>query len=161
MKSLLIALALTISAAHAEDMMKTTQLDDLVRGELSAVKAYDAALADLKPGAERTQLESIRKGHDRAVTKLTKYVAGRKDLLADTESAGAWGTFAKSWVKGAGLMGNTTALKALKQGEEHGIAEYEEALKDETISASLKKEITAELLPAQKAHINSLQKFMK
>jgi hypothetical protein len=141
-------------------MMKTTQLDDLVRGELAAIKAYDAALADLKAGPEKTRLQAIRKDHDRAAAILSKYVRGNKELLEDTQSAGPWGTFATTWTKGAGLMGNRTAMKALRQGEEHGIDEYKEALEDSTITADLKKTIKAELLPNQKKHIEILETFM-
>jgi hypothetical protein len=123
MKRTLLAFVLlvTSSLSFGEDMMKTTQLDDLVRDELAAIKAYDAALADLKAGPEKTRLQAIRKDHDRAAAILSKYVRGNKELLEDTKSAGPWGTFATTWTKGAGLMGNRTAMKALRQGEEHGI----------------------------------------
>lgn len=162
MKLFITALVLSSSMAMAADPMagKSTQLDDLVRGELSAMKAYDAALGDMKDGKEKTALMAIRKDHDRATTILSKYVAGKKSVLEDTESAGPWGTFAKTWTKGAALMGNKTALSALTQGEEHGINEYKEALEDKTIPADLKATIKAELLPAQQKHISTLKTFM-
>lgn len=139
---------------------EATQLDDLVRGEQAAMKAYDQLLSDTKDEKMKAKLQMIRKDHENAVSKLSKYVAGKKDLLGDTEDAGAWGTFAKTWTKGGQLMGNKTALKALQQGEEHGINEYKEALKDDTLSAELKKAIQSELLPAQQKHIEALKTFM-
>ncbi len=162
MKLILTALFLASSLAFAADdmAMKTTQLDDLVRGELSAIKAYDAAMEDMKDGKEKTALMMIRKDHDSATTILSKYAAGKKSVLEDTESAGAWGVFAKTWTKGAALMGNRPALTALTQGEEHGISEYKEALEDKNLPADLKKTIKAVLLPNQQRHISTLKTFM-
>lgn len=147
-----------VTAKPAND--EATQLDDLVRGEQAALKAYDQLLTDTKNEKMKSQLQMIRKDHENAISKLSKYVAGKKDLLEDTENAGAWGTFAKTWTKGGELMGNKTALKALQQGEEHGINEYKEALKDDTLSAELKKTIQSELLPSQQKHIEALKSFM-
>lgn len=137
-----------------------TQMDDLIRGELAAVKTYDTVLKDMKAGAEKTRLQAIREGHQSNVTRLSKFVAGKPDLLEDTESAGAWGTFATTWTKGAKLMGNDAALKALQQGEEHGIREYKEALEDDSISKDLKAQIKSDMLPRQEKHIETLKSFM-
>lgn len=139
---------------------EATQLDDLVRGEQAALKAYDQLLTDTKDEKMKSKLEMIRKDHEAAVSKLSKYVAGKKDILEDTQDAGVWGTFAKTWTKGGQLMGNKQALKALQQGEEHGINEYKEALEDDTLSAELKKTIKTDLLPAQQKHIETLKTFM-
>lgn len=155
MKILLIILGLTSSLSFAG-----THMDDLIRGELSAMKAYDQALSDLKDDREKTMLLSIRRDHDKASAILSKYIQGKKEILEDTEAAGPWGTFAKSWVKGAGLMSNKSALKALTQGEEHGIEEYKEALLDPKVSSELKKTIRAQLIPNQQKHIESLKRFM-
>ncbi len=137
-----------------------TQMDDLLRGEMAAVKAYDTALADLKAGQEKERLQAIRKDHQSAVDRLSKYVAGKPELLEDTESAGAWGGFASAWTKGAKLMGNDAALKALQTGEEHGIREYKEALEDDSIDKNLKAQIRTEMLPKQERHIETLKTFM-
>ncbi len=166
-----LSLVLSMNAFSAETKMnatgatakpqnnEATQMDDLLRGEMAAVKAYDTALPDLK-GSEKERLQAIRADHQVNVDRLTKYVAGKPDLLEDTESAGAWGTFASAWTKGAKLMGNKTALKALQTGEEHGITEYNEALKDDSIDKNLKAQIKNELLPKQEMHIKTLKSFM-
>ncbi|MES2525548.1 MAG: DUF2383 domain-containing protein [Bdellovibrionota bacterium] len=146
------------TAKPSNDQM--TQMDDLIRGEMSAVKAYDTVLTDMKAGAEKTRLQAIRTDHQSAVDRLSKYVAGKPDLLEDTESAGAWGTFATAWTKGAKLMGNEAALKALQTGEEHGIREYKEALEDTSIDKNLKAQIKSDMLPKQEKHIETLKTFM-
>jgi hypothetical protein len=167
-----LSLALSMNAFSANTKMnaagstakptnnEATQMDDLIRGEMAAVKAYDTALADLKTGSEKTRLQSIRQDHQTAVDRLSKYVAGKPDLLEDTESAGAWGGFASAWTKGGKLIGNETALKALQTGEEHGIREYKEALDDESIDKNLKAQIRNEMLPKQEKHIEALKTFM-
>lgn len=139
---------------------EATQLDDLIRGEMSAVKAYDTALDGMKAGAEKTRLEGIRADHQSAVDRLSKFAAGKPDILEDVESSGAWGSFASAWTKGGKLMGNETALKALQTGEEHGISEYKEALDDKSIPQNLKAQIKTEMLPKQQKHIETLKTFM-
>lgn len=129
---------------------QATQLDDLVRGELAALKAYDAAMKDLKDENQKAKLEKIRNDHEKAVSMLSKYVAGKPELLEDTKDSGAWGTFAKNWAKVRGVDG-------LRQGEQHGIDEYEEALEDENLPKNLKAQIKNELLPNQKKHIETLK----
>jgi len=137
-----------------------TQLDDLIRGEMSAVNAYDKVISDIKDSQEKARLESIRQNHQNAVDKLSKYVEGKPSLTADTESSGAWGKFVKGYTKAATLMGNKAAVKALTQGEEHGVSEYKEALKDKTISADLKQTIKTQFLPNQERHIHELKGYM-
>ncbi len=161
-----LSLVLSMNAFSAETKTakptntEATQMDDLIRGEMAAVKAYDTALADLKTGNEKTRLQAIRADHQTAVDRLSKYVAGKPDLLEDTESAGAWGGFASAWTKGAKLFGNEAALKALQTGEEHGIREYKEALEDDSIDMNLKAQIKNEMLPKQEMHIKTLKSFM-
>lgn len=165
--SLLLASSLSLAATSASKNStampkeEPTQLDDLVRGELAALKAYDQVLKDTKDEKTKTRLQAIRNDHEKAVSQLSKYVAGKKELLEDTESAGPWGSFAKTWTKGASLMGNDAALTALRQGEEHGIREYKEALEDESISKELKQAIKTDMLPKQEKHIETLKTFIK
>lgn len=139
---------------------EATQLDDLMRGEMAAMNAYDEALKDVKDKNQRAKLETIRKDHEKAVSAMSKYVAGKPDLLEDTEKSGPWGTFAETWTKTRSFTGNEGAVKALRQGEEHGINEYEEALKDESLSAELKTRIKKEFLPNQKKHIETLKTLL-
>ncbi len=164
---ILLSLLLSMSAIAANTAKtaqpandEVTQMDDLLRGEMAAVKAYDTALKDMKEGSERTRLQAIRADHQAAVDRLSKYVAGKKDLLEDTESSGPWGGFASAWTKGGKLFGNEGALKALQTGEEHGIREYKEALEDDSIPKDLKAQIKSDMLPKQEKHIETLKTFM-
>lgn len=167
MKVLLMSLALALSASsfaadkkmeNTEAAMAPTQLDDLIRGEMAAVKSYDQVLEKVKDAKVVSKLTAIRKDHMNAVATLKRYAT--TDVKEDTMTAGPWGTFAKSWTGAASLIGNETALKALTQGEEHGVTEYKEALADDNVSADLKKMIKSSLLPKQEEHIKTIQTFM-
>lgn len=138
-----------------------TQLDDLIRGELAALKSYDVAIKNVEDEKQKAKLREIRNEHEKAVSKLSKFVASKPELLEDTEEAGAWGNFAKTWTQTRATIGEEEgALKALKRGEQHGIDEYEEALDDESIPQRLKETIRTELIPNQKKHIETLKKFI-
>lgn len=165
MKVLMMTLAFATAAPSFANMMTkdstvmgASQLDDLIRGEMAAVKAYDQVISKIKDEAEAKKLKMIKESHVTAIEKLKSY--GSKDVQEDTKSAGAWGTFAKVYTGGASLLGDKTALKALKQGEEHGVREYKEALNDDSIKPELKEVIRTQFLPKQEEHIKTLNTFM-
>jgi uncharacterized protein (TIGR02284 family) len=162
MKSIFASLLLLSSffsfAASKNSDMNPTQLDDLIRGEMAAVKTYDQVLEKTKDEKERAKLMSIRDDHKNAVTKLKGFA--NKEVKEDTTSAGAWGAFTKAWTGSAKLFGNETALKALSQGEEHGIREYKEALEDDSIKPELKQMIKTQFLPKQEEHLKTIKTFM-
>ena len=93
-----------------------------------------------------------------AVAKLKSFAT--KEVMEDTKSSGAWGAFASAWTGGAKLMGNNVALKALSQGEEHGINEYKEALDDASIKPELKQMIRTQFLPKQEEHLKTIKTMM-
>lgn len=163
--SLLVALSMNSFAANtktkAENKMNSmapTQMDDLIRGEMAAVKSYNQVLEDVKDKNERAKLEKIKLDHENAVSKLKGFASG--DVKEDTEGAGAWGAFASAWTGGAKLMGNETALKALSQGEEHGVKEYKEALEDDNVRPELKQMIRTQFLPKQEEHLKTIKGMM-
>lgn len=161
--SLLVALSLNAFAATSKaekkmDAMAPTQMDDLIRGEMAAVKSYTTVLGDMKAGPQKTKLEKIRANHENAVSKLKGFATA--EVKDDTTSSGAWGAFASAWTKGGQLIGNETALKALSQGEEHGIDEYKEALEDKNIQPELKQMIRTQFIPTQQEHLKTIKSLM-
>jgi Domain of unknown function (DUF2383) len=132
-------------------------LDELIRGEIAAVKSFDTVLAKVTDPTEKSTLEELKKDHAQAVVALKKYAHG--DVLENTKNAGPWGTFATAFAGGASLFGDKAALKALKIGEEHGVSEYNEALADDSIPSELKNLIRAELLPNQHRHISTIERW--
>lgn len=154
---LLLTSFLSFAAPKGSDM-NPTQLDDLIRGEMAAVKTYDQVIEKTSDEKEREKLVSIRDDHKNAVEKLKGFA--NRDVKEDTTSAGAWGAFTKAWTGSAKLFGNKTALKALSQGEEHGISEYKEALEDDSIKPELKQMIKTQFIPKQEEHLKTINTFM-
>ena len=129
-------------------------LNSLLRGELAATETYQQALAKIgnEPGAE--ELRKIHREHREAANTLRQHVrhfGGQPD-----HGSGAWGAFAKTVEGAAKLFGNAAALRALKEGEEHGAHEYEEALKQDELAPECRALIARTLLPETRNHITTL-----
>ena len=129
--------------------------NSLLRGELSAIETYNQALAkfDAEPG--RTALENIRFDHEASASRLRDHLA-EMGAEAATDS-GAWGEFAKAVEGTAKVLGESPALKALEKGEEHGIDEYEEAIRNPGVMDEIKTVIRSRLLPPLSEHIAVLR----
>jgi uncharacterized protein (TIGR02284 family) len=135
-------------------------LNSLLRGEMSALETYRQAIEKIQdnnaPGA--SELRALRQDHRDAADALWHHLEGHG--AKPSESSGAWGSFAQAVTGTAKLFGNTAALKALKEGEEHGVKEYEAALKDEHLPEECKTLIQTKLLPKQKQHVSTLDHLM-
>lgn len=126
----------------------------LLRGELSAVETYEQALEKFSGSPESHTLQEILSDHEDSVFLLRDHLS-QMGATADTDS-GAWGSFAKAVEGTAKLFGESAALQALKEGEQHGINEYEEALNDDEVMDEAKATIRATLLPRLQAHLGAL-----
>jgi uncharacterized protein (TIGR02284 family) len=137
---------------------RTEWLNRLIRGELSAIETYRQALDKMKDAPEATELQSILTEHRGAVQVLQDHVRQRGGIPA-TDS-GAWGTWAKLVEGSAKVFGNAAALKALKEGEEHGIKEYERAVEATDIDDECREMIRTRLLAQAKSHIPILDRLI-
>ena len=137
---------------------RTEPVNCLLRGELAAVETYQQALTRVsnEPGA--FELRHIEKEHREAAALLRQHVVQRGGKPA--EDSGAWGTWARAVEGTAKLFGNATALRALREGEEHGVSSYEAALGDPNLDAECRKLISETLLPRTRAHIPILDRFL-
>ena len=136
----------------------TTTLNSLLRGEMSAIETYRQALEKVgnEPGTEA--LHQLRTDHRDAADALWHHIEqhGGKP----SEGSGPWGTFAKAVEGTAKLFGDAAALKALKEGEEHGLKDYEDALKDKDLPADCQALVRG-LLEKQRGHIQTLDRLME
>jgi len=133
-------------------------LNSLLRGELAATETYQQALEKVtdEPGA--SDLRRVHVEHREAANTLRQHIhqhGGKPD-----QGSGMWGAFAKAWEASAKLFGNKAALKALKQGEERGISDYEAALKDAKMAPECKDLIRNTLLPQTREHVQVLDRVM-
>ena len=137
------------------------QLNSLLRGEISAVETYkmaidNAADSTQAPADRLSMLREIQSEHGQAAQLLRERI---RDLGGGaSDSSGAWGAWAQTVQGTANLFGDTAALKSLKEGEEHGLKDYQEALDD--VDSASRGLIETQLIPAQQRHINLLDQLI-
>lgn len=127
-------------------------LNELLRGEISAVETYRQALEKLTNSPVRAELEDCRQSHALRVQKLREQVmrlGGRPD-----ESSGAWGTFAKLVAGSAKAFGEKAAIAALEEGEDHGLRLYKGDI--DKLDPASRALVEADVLPAQERTHRSL-----
>jgi len=125
----------------------TDLLNKFLRGELSAVETYDLAIKQTKNEGFGSALQQLRSAHSTRVATLRDKIVSLGGTPETT--SGAWGTFAKAVQAGADLFGNTSAIAALEEGEDHGLAMYRDALKDES-GLAVREFVSTTLMPEQK-----------
>lgn len=133
---------------------KVEPLNRLLRGELSAVETYEQALEKVTDQSCAQELERIHTEHQEAVGLLREQIR-EFGGIAD-EGSGAWGLWAQAVEGTATLFGEATALKALKEGEEHGLREYQAIMHDPTLRPEFKQLLTERLHLRQREHIETL-----
>jgi uncharacterized protein (TIGR02284 family) len=133
-------------------------LNALLRGEISAVETYDQAISKFEGDATAASLGRIRDEHVTAVNTLREHV--RMCGGEPSEGSGPWGVFANAVTGAAKVVGPGTVLAALKQGEEHGINEYEAALKGDAIQAECREAIRGQLLPKCRQHVAEVDRLL-
>jgi uncharacterized protein (TIGR02284 family) len=136
----------------------TDKLNSLLRGEISAIETYHQALSKIGETDHAADIRRLHDDHIEAANILRKHIHGHGGEPA--KSSGAWGAFAKAVAGTAKLFGTTAALKALKEGEEQGIFEYENAIKDYELPKDCRDLIETRLLPQTKAHIPVLDHLL-
>jgi uncharacterized protein (TIGR02284 family) len=137
---------------------RTAGLNRLIRGELSAMETYRQALDKMKDAPEATELHAIMVEHRTAAQVLRQHV---KERGGDpSEASGPWGTWAMVVEGTAKLFGNAAALKALKEGEEHGVKEYESFLTDPNADEECKELTRTRLLPQATTHVPILDRLI-
>jgi len=138
------------------------QLNSLLRGEISAAETYRMAIDKLGDSDHNAALanvgllRSIQEEHGRAAQAVRDRI---RELGGEaSDSSGAWGAWAQTVQGTMNLFGDTSALKGLKEGEEHGLKDYKEALDD--LDATSQQLIQNQLIPAQQRHINLLDQLI-
>lgn len=121
-------------------------LNSFLRGEISAVETYRRAIGHMSDDKLRSDLEDCLHDHEHRVEALRERI--EKLGGSPVGSSGLWGTFAKVVQAGAGVLGDKTAIQALEEGEDRGLADYQRDM-DKT-HGEARRFVRMELLPAQK-----------
>lgn len=152
----------TTTFDHSENGDAVRQLNSLLRGEISAAETYQMALDELSDSShsqvamQLNLLRQVQEDHARAAQSIRDRIRALGGSASD--SSGAWGAWAQTVQGTANLLGDTSALKSLKEGEEHGLKDYEEALDD--VDSSSAGMISSQFIPAQQRHISLLNQLM-
>jgi hypothetical protein len=141
---------------HKSDQTVET-LNDLLRGELSAVESYDRALPAVedKP-ALRSDLQECRASHELRVERIRRAIL---DVGGEpAHASGAWGLFSKAVAGGARALGWKTVITTLEEGEDHGLTAYGNAMP--RLDERLRKLVSTELYPEQQ-HTHGVMAALK
>ncbi len=135
-------------------------LNDILRGEISAVETYRQALDKIQDLGHREALERCEHTHEKHVAVLRDRIANLGG--APATGGGAWGAYAKLIQGGAKLFGgDRAAISALEEGEDHVLKTVREHLGE--LDLESRRLIEEELLPEQEdthAVMSTLKHFL-
>ena len=136
-------------------MRKTEALNQILRGERSAVEAYEQVLEKISEEPERIRLEEFLTTHRKNVEYWERQVMA--EAMKPDDSSGPWGYIVQAFVGTAKLFGNTATLSALKQGEEHGLNEYQTLIENPEIDVVDKRYVRNVIIPELEKHLISIE----
>lgn len=131
------------------------QLNSFLRGEISAVETYKQALESVDHATAVSILRTNLASHQGRVNSLTAEVRGLGGDPAD--GSGPWGAFAKAVEGGAKLFGESSAVAALEEGEDHGLKDYREDASE--VSPQVRHLVVNTLLPEQQRTHDALARL--
>lgn len=134
------------------------KLNEVLRGERAAAETYKQVLEKVGTNPDADPLRVIQSQHFDAVLTLKNHVKLHGE--EPESSSGAWGTFAKSVVGSSKIFGDKAALKALKEGEEHGLKQYEELHNEAELGSNLRELVQNKFIPNQKRHIETIEQVI-
>ena len=109
------------AAQHTAPEKVISNLNSLLRGEISAVETYDQAIKHLK-NQPVNDLIANRNCHRKRVELIASNI--RQHGGTPDATSGAWGSFTRMIERGASLISNQTVTAALEEGEDRGVAQY-------------------------------------
>ncbi|MFT4516420.1 MAG: hypothetical protein ACI91B_005144 [Planctomycetota bacterium] len=145
---------------NISDMSMNTEkeLQTLLSGEVAAAETYTQAI-DALPIQHQHLLRGLRERHGDAIKYFHDEL--QKRGVEPQASSGAWGHFAKAVERSALMVSHKLALKALRAGEERGLAEYLSAARSANLAGEHRTHIETKLVPAQHHHVSKLDKVLQ
>ncbi|MFN3243495.1 MAG: demethoxyubiquinone hydroxylase family protein [Planctomycetota bacterium] len=133
------------------------RLNSFLRGEISAVETYRQALEKVEDATAEVVLRNNLANHQGRVTSLAARILRLGGEPA--ESSGVWGAFAKAIEGGAKIFGESAAVAALEEVEDHGLHDYQNDL--DRLSPEIRQMVATELLPEQQRTHDALSRLKK
>jgi len=146
------------ASTHNDQACDTEALNSLLRGEAAAGETYTQAIGKFDDHQVIATLQRIRDEHNRAEQEWRVRVAHFGGT--PSEDSGAWGTVASVVTDTAQEIGPCIVLASLKQGEIHGISQYERALENQDIHPDCHQLIRTDVLPACRKHVVELDRLL-
>ena len=143
---------------HTGALPDTKTLDSLLQAEMSAVDTYKQLIEKFREEPGIDQIFAVQRDHRIAVSRLSRHIEehGGKP----TEGATPWVPLVKAVAKSANLLGDTAALKALREGEENALKEFKEAMEGGTLADDC-IEVIRPLLVQDRQHIALISRLME
>lgn len=155
------AAGVTSGGATAGGAIDADDLNTVLRDELSATETYRQALDKNRDeygnDARYQQLAQMLRDHEQAATQIRNLIVRRGGTASD--DSGAWGTWSNAVMGTARLFGDKAALKALKEGEESGIKDYEALLRDG--SPSEVRSVVSSIVAREQEHVRELDRLIQ
>lgn len=133
------------------------QLNSFLRGEISAVETYEQALEATDHEVARKALRDNQASHAKRITMLSGEIVRLGGEPA--KGSGAWGALAKAIEGGAKLFGESAAILALEEGEEHGLKDYRGDFDE--LSLGAREMVVSQLIPAQQSTYDAITHLKK
>lgn len=137
------------------DLREAEALNRILRGEISAVEAYQQILEKIEDDPDKTKIQMFLDFHEDLVKLWTSKVE-EKGIKPDS-SSGMWGAVVEAFVGTAKLFGDNRTIDAIIQGEEHGLSEYKNLVKNKHVSEDIKLHVKKTVIPSLELHINTFK----
>ncbi len=132
-------------------------LNGLLRGEIAATETYNQALEKFPGDPMEETLRHLRDEHREAANTWREHI---HQFGGDpVQRAGARGLFARAAQGAAKQFGKKAALKALQQGEDSGLHEYETSLENTDLPMECQA-LIRNLIPQQREHIHQIDELL-
>jgi bacterioferritin (cytochrome b1) len=135
-------------------------LNELLRGELSAVESYNKAMPalenDVNEANVAADLQRCRASHQERAERLRAAIVQMGG--EPSHAAGAWGLFARAVTTSSRVLGWKAVISTLEEGEDHGLEEYKDALP--RLDQGTQRLVSDELYP-QQVHTHNVLSSLK
>ena len=150
--------AINAAGTRTSPSQVVPQLNSLLRGEISAAETYRMAIDHVASDSTASAglLREIQEDHGRAAQAMRDRI---RELGGEAvDSSGAWGAWAKTVQATMNLFGDASSIKALKEGEEHGLKDYHDAMA--ILDDTSRQMVQNQFIPQQQRHIDLLDQLI-
>ncbi len=134
-------------------------LNKLLRDELSATETYRQALDKIRAehgqDARFQQLTEMQRDHEQAAAQLRTLIQQMGGQASN--DSGVWGTWARTVMGTAKLLGDKAALKALKEGEESGLKDWDSL--QERLTPQMRAQLES-TVAKEREHVRQLDRLI-